>query len=50
MTKVTEAVYSSGVLKPTEDLGLREDQSVRLIVEGWNCEHAVLLIGNAALP
>ncbi|MGH9386602.1 MAG: antitoxin family protein [Vicinamibacterales bacterium] len=33
MTKVTEAVYSQGVLKPTEDLGLREDQRVRLIVE-----------------
>jgi Protein of unknown function DUF104 len=25
MTKVTEAVYSQGVLKPVEDLGLRED-------------------------
>jgi predicted DNA-binding antitoxin AbrB/MazE fold protein len=33
MTKVTEAVYSCGVLKPAEDLGLREDQRVRLIVE-----------------
>ena len=33
MTKVTEAVYSLGVLKPVEDLGLREDQRVRLIVE-----------------
>ena len=33
MTKVTEAVYSQGVLKPAEDLGLREDQRVRLIVE-----------------
>jgi predicted DNA-binding antitoxin AbrB/MazE fold protein len=33
MTKVTEAVYSQGVLKPVEDLGLREDQRVRLIVE-----------------
>jgi predicted DNA-binding antitoxin AbrB/MazE fold protein len=32
MTKVTEAVYSHGVLKPVEDLGLREDQRVRLIV------------------
>ena len=33
MTKRTEAVYSQGVLKPSEDLGLREDQRVRLIVE-----------------
>ncbi len=33
MTKRTEAVYSQGVLKPAEDLGLREDQRVRLIVE-----------------
>jgi predicted DNA-binding antitoxin AbrB/MazE fold protein len=33
MTKVTEAVYSRGVLKPAEDLGLAEDQRVRLIVE-----------------
>jgi predicted DNA-binding antitoxin AbrB/MazE fold protein len=33
MTKVTEAVYSEGVLKPAEDLGLREGQRVRLIVE-----------------
>lgn len=33
MTKRTEAVYSHGVLKPAEDLGLREDQRVRLIVE-----------------
>ncbi len=33
MMKVTEAVYSQGVLKPAEDLGLREGQRVRLIVE-----------------
>ncbi len=33
MTKVTEAVYSQGVLKPAQDLGLREGQRVRLIVE-----------------
>lgn len=33
MTKVTEAVYSQGVLKPAEDLGLQENQRVRLIVE-----------------
>jgi predicted DNA-binding antitoxin AbrB/MazE fold protein len=66
MTKVTEAVYSQGVLKPVEDLGLREDQRVRLIVEtvddkaadrcstrqteGRNRENAVLLTGASALP
>ena len=33
MTRVTEAVFSKGVLKPAEDLGLREEQRVRLIVE-----------------
>jgi predicted DNA-binding antitoxin AbrB/MazE fold protein len=33
MTKVTEAIYSRGVLKPAKDLGLAEDQRVRLIVE-----------------
>jgi predicted DNA-binding antitoxin AbrB/MazE fold protein len=33
MTRVTEAVYSQGVLKPAEDLGLQEDPRVRLIVE-----------------
>lgn len=33
MTKRTEAVYSQGVLKPAEDLGLREHQRVHLIVE-----------------
>jgi predicted DNA-binding antitoxin AbrB/MazE fold protein len=33
MTRFTEAVYSKGVLKPADDLGLREDQRVRLIVE-----------------
>jgi predicted DNA-binding antitoxin AbrB/MazE fold protein len=33
MTRSTEAVYSNGVLKPTRDLGLREQQRVRLIVE-----------------
>ena len=33
MTRVTEAVYSQGVLRPAEDLGLREAQRVRLIVE-----------------
>ena len=33
MTRVTEAVYSQGVLKLDEDLGLHEAQRVRLIVE-----------------
>ena len=33
MAQVTEAIYTHGVLKPTGDLGLREAQRVRLIVE-----------------
>lgn len=33
MTKVTDALYSQGVLKPDENLDLREGQRVRLIVE-----------------
>jgi predicted DNA-binding antitoxin AbrB/MazE fold protein len=33
MTQNTEAVYTDGVLKPDRDLGLREQQRVRLIVE-----------------
>jgi predicted DNA-binding antitoxin AbrB/MazE fold protein len=33
MTQTTEAVYANGVLKPTGDLHLREQQRVRLIVE-----------------
>ena len=33
MTTITDAVYSEGVLKPVEDLGLRDGQRVRLIVE-----------------
>jgi predicted DNA-binding antitoxin AbrB/MazE fold protein len=33
MTRVTEAVYSLGVLKPADDLGLNEGQRVRLTVE-----------------
>jgi predicted DNA-binding antitoxin AbrB/MazE fold protein len=33
MTRITEAVYSQGVLKPTRELSLREQQRVRLIVE-----------------
>ncbi len=33
MTKVIEAIYSNGVLKPVEALGLPEQQRVRLTVE-----------------
>ncbi len=33
MTQVTEAVYAHGVLTPTTELKLREDQRVRVIVE-----------------
>ena len=33
MTQITEAVYTQGVLKPTGELRLREQQRVRLIVE-----------------
>jgi predicted DNA-binding antitoxin AbrB/MazE fold protein len=33
MTKVTEAVYSAGVLRPVQDLALTDGQRVRLIVE-----------------
>ena len=33
MTKSTEAVYSEGVLRPVEDLGLTEGQRVHVIVE-----------------
>ncbi len=33
MTQITEAIYTHGVLKPTGDLDLREDQRVRVIVE-----------------
>lgn len=33
MAQFTEAVYANGVLKLNDDLGLREAQRVRLIVE-----------------
>jgi predicted DNA-binding antitoxin AbrB/MazE fold protein len=33
MAQFIEAVYTNGVLKPKEELGLREAQRVRLIVE-----------------
>jgi len=33
MTQTTEAIYTNGVLKPTGDLDLREQQRVRVTVE-----------------
>jgi predicted DNA-binding antitoxin AbrB/MazE fold protein len=33
MVQVTEAVYTNGVLKPTDELGLQESQRVLIIVE-----------------
>jgi predicted DNA-binding antitoxin AbrB/MazE fold protein len=33
MAQLIEAVYTNGVLKPKEELGLHEAQRVRLIVE-----------------
>jgi hypothetical protein len=33
MVHVTEAVFSQGVLRPVDELGLREQQRVRLIIE-----------------
>ncbi len=33
MMLTTEAIYTHGVLKPAEDLNLREQQRVRVIVE-----------------
>ena len=33
MAQFTEAIYTNGVLKPTQALALREAQRVRLIVE-----------------
>ena len=33
MTQITEAIYTHGVLKPATDLGLREQQRVRVVVE-----------------
>lgn len=39
MTQSIEAVYSDGVLKPDRDLGLREQQRVRLTVEPVDESH-----------
>lgn len=33
MAQITEAVFTGGVLKPVDDLSLKESQRVRLIVE-----------------
>ncbi len=33
MVRVTEAIFTGGVLKPLSDLQLEEEQRVRLIVE-----------------
>jgi predicted DNA-binding antitoxin AbrB/MazE fold protein len=33
MTKIVEAIYSDGVLEPLENLGLAENQRVRVIVQ-----------------
>ena len=33
MPQTTEAIFSKGVLRPLSDLGLREAQRVRIIVE-----------------
>jgi predicted DNA-binding antitoxin AbrB/MazE fold protein len=33
MVHVTEAVFSQGVLRPVDELGLRGQQRVRLIIE-----------------
>lgn len=33
MTRITGAIYTHGVLKPAEDLELREQQRVKLIIE-----------------
>jgi predicted DNA-binding antitoxin AbrB/MazE fold protein len=33
MVQVTEAVFSQGVLRPVDELQLREQQRVRLIIE-----------------
>jgi predicted DNA-binding antitoxin AbrB/MazE fold protein len=38
MAQFTEAVYTNGVLKPTEDLMLHEAQRVRLIVEALDTD------------
>ena len=47
MVQVTEAVFSDGVLKPVDELQLREQQRVRLIIEpvdvGFDSDRAAAL-------
>jgi predicted DNA-binding antitoxin AbrB/MazE fold protein len=38
MVRTTEAIFSDGVLKPVEPLGLREQQRVRITVEEVEAE------------
>jgi predicted DNA-binding antitoxin AbrB/MazE fold protein len=38
MTQITEAIYTHGVLKPTGELDLRDDQRVRVIVQSLDEE------------
>jgi predicted DNA-binding antitoxin AbrB/MazE fold protein len=33
MTRITEAIFTGGVLKPVEELSLRESQRVRIIID-----------------
>jgi len=33
MAQITEAIFTGGVLKPVDNLSLRESQRVRLIIE-----------------
>lgn len=33
MTRVTDAIFADGVLRPIEPLGLREQERVRIIIE-----------------
>ena len=36
MAQVTEAIFSGGILKPIDNVRLRESQRVRLIIEPLN--------------
>lgn len=40
MAQITEAIFSEGILKPVDNLVLRESQRVRLIVEALDEPHA----------
>jgi predicted DNA-binding antitoxin AbrB/MazE fold protein len=39
MVRVTEAIFSQGVLKPVDELQLREQQRVSLIIETVDVRH-----------